>query len=95
MFKGTISTPKLYSTLSCLHPTGQTGSFNRSVRLPLPDPHHRSDRSSQNRGVAHTTLKGATRQLPSLGVSLHHFPPLCISADELNTVGAEVNIQMA
>ena len=98
MFKGTISTPKLYSTLSCLHPTGLTGSFNRSVRLQLPDPHHwsdRSDRSSQYRGVAHTALKGATRQLPSLGVSLHHFPPLCISADELDTAGAEVNIRMA
>ena len=49
----------------------------------------------QNRGVAHTALKDATRQLPSLGVSHHHFPPLCISADELDTSGAEVNIRMA
>ena len=87
MFKGTISIPKLYSTLSCLHPTGQTDSYNRSVRLPLPDPHHQSDRShwpvrpvlAKPRVCTHIALKGATRQLPSLGVSLHHFPPLCIS----------------
>ena len=66
-----------------IHTTGQTGHTDRL------------DRSSQNRGVAHTALKGATRQLHSLGVSLHHFPPLCISADELDTAGAEVNIRMA
>ena len=64
-----------------IHTTGQTG--------------HTDHRSSQNRRVAHTALKGATRQLPSLGVSLHHFPPLCITADEFDTAGAEVNLRMA
>ena len=95
MFKETNSTPKLYSTLTCLHPTGQTG-FHCLIHTTGQTGHtDRSDRSSQNRGVAHTALKGAIRQLPSLGVSLHHFPPLCISADELDTTGAEVNIRMA
>ena len=95
MFKGTVSTPNFTPPYpACtqpvrpvfhylIHTTGQTGHIDRS------------DRSSQNRGVAHTALKGATQQLPSLGVSLHHFPPLCISADELDTTGAEVNIRMA
>jgi hypothetical protein len=84
MFKGTVSTPNFTPPYPAC----------TQDRLPLPDPHHRSDRSSQNRGVAHTALKGATRQLPSLGVSLHHFPPLCISADKLDTAGAEVKIRM-
>ena len=63
--------------------TGQTG------------PTDRSDRSTQNRGAAHSTLQCATQQLPSLGVSLHHLPPLYIPADEFDTAGAEVNVWMA
>jgi len=62
--------------------TGQTG------------PTDRSDRSTQNRGAAHSTLQCATQQLPSLG-TFHHLPHLCIPADELDTAGAEVNIWMA
>ena len=34
----------------------------------------------------------ATRQLPNLRVSLHYLPPLCITADELNAAGAEVDV---
>ena len=94
MFKGTNSTSKLYSTLSCLHPTGQTGCHCQIHTTGQTGHTDRLDRSSQNIGVAHTALKGATRQLPSLGVSLHHFPPLCISADELDATGTEVNVRV-
>jgi len=102
MFKGTISTPNFTPPYpACTQPvrpvpsTGQTGCHYLIHTTGQTGHSDRSDRSSQNRGVAHTALKGATRQLPSLGVSLHHFPPLCISADELDTTGAEVNIRMA
>ena len=65
--------------------TGQTG-------LHGPTLDYRSDRSWQNRGAARSAHKGATRQLSSLGVSLHHLPPLCIPADEHDTAGAEVDV---
>ena len=58
-------------------------------------PSDRSDRSQQNRGAAHSAPKGATRQNSSLGVSLHHFPPLCISTDKFNTSGAEIHIRVS
>ena len=46
MFKGTKSTPKLYSTLTCLHPTGQTG-FHCLIHTTGQTGHtDRSDRSS-------------------------------------------------
>jgi hypothetical protein len=67
--------------------TGQTG-YSR----PVQD--HRSDRSKQNRGAAHSAVKCATRRLPSLLVPVHHFPPLCVTADELDTIGAEVNVRV-
>ena len=46
----------------------------------------------QNRQEAPPAHKCATRQLSSLGVSLHHLPPLYIPADEFDTTDAEVNI---
>ena len=102
MFKITVSTPNFTppypACTELVRPVASTGqtSFHYLIHTTGQTGHTaRSDRSSQNRGVAHTALKGATRQLPSLGVSLHHFPPLCISADELDTTGAEVNIRMA
>ena len=39
--------------------------------------------------------KYTTRQSPSLRVSLHHFPPLYISADKFNTAGAEIDVQVS
>ena len=83
--------------------TGQTGASHRSnwsARVPHVDtgqtsPSNWSDRSQQNRGAAHSGPKGATRQNSSLGVSLHHFPPPCISADKFNTVGAEIHVRVS
>ena len=102
MFKGTVSTPNFTphypactQTVRLVPSTGQTGCHYLIHTTGQTSRTDRSDLSSQSRGVAHTALKGATQQLPSLGVSLHHFPPLCISADELDTAGAEVNIRMA
>ena len=72
----------------------------RPIALGLPKPTCQtgpsdcSDRSKQNRGAAHTVLKCATRPHPNLRVSLHHLPPLCIPADELDTAGAEVNVSL-
>ena len=95
MFKGTVSTPNFTPTYpACTQPvipvptTDQTGCHCLIHTTGQTGPR-------KTEGVAHTALKGATRQLPSLGVSLHHFPPLCISADELDTAEAEVNIRMA
>ena len=51
-----------------------------------------SDRSQQNREAAPSSRKCATRRRPSLGVSLNYLPPLCITADELNVAGAEVDV---
>ena len=62
--------------------TGQTGPIDRS------------DRSAQNRKPEHTALKYTTRQILNLRVSLHHLPPLCIPADELDTAGAEVDVRV-
>ena len=42
--------------------------------------------------AAHPALKCATRQIPNLRVSLHHFPPLCISADKFDAAGAEIDV---
>ena len=72
----------------------------RPIALGLPKPTCQtgpsdcSDRSKQNRGAAHTVLKCATRPHPNLRVSLHHLPPLCILADELDTAGAEVDVRV-
>ena len=60
--------------------TGQTG------------PPDRSDRYQQNREAAHSAHGCATRQPSSLGVSLHHLPPLCISADKFDAAGAEIDV---
>ena len=83
--------------------TGQTGASHRSDRcawVPHVDTGQtgssdRSDRSQQNRGAAHSAPKGATRQNSSLGVSLHHFPPLCISADKFNAAWAEIHVRVS
>ena len=78
-----------------VHPTGQTGRHYPADSTGQTGPTDRSDRSAQNRGAAHSALKCATRQLPNLRVSLHHLPPLCIPADELDTAGTEVDVRMA
>ena len=75
-------------------PTGQTGRHYPEASTGQTGPTDRSDRSTQNRGATHSTLQCATQQLPSLGVSLHHLPPLCIPADEFDTAGAKVNIRV-
>ena len=46
----------------------------------------------KNRKAEHSALECTTRQSPNLKVSLHHLPPLCIPADELDTAGAEVHV---
>ena len=69
---------------------------------------HRSDRCawvphvdtgqtgpSKTEGLHTQPPKGATRQNSSLGVSLHHFPPPCISADKFNAVGAEIHVRVS
>ena len=83
----------------CFFKTGQTGSTNRSDRSALPadstgqiGPTDRSERSVQNKKAEHSALKCSTRKSPNLRVSLHHLPPLCIPADELDTAGAEVHV---
>ena len=45
--------------------------------------------------AAHPALKCATRQIPNLRVSIQHFPPLCISADEFDAAGAEINVRVS
>ena len=77
--------------------TGQTGSHNWSDRPAwIPPKVHQSDRSAdqskQNREVAPSAHKGATRQIPKLRVSIHHFPPLCIMADKFDAAGAEIHV---
>ena len=62
--------------------TGQTG--------PL------TDQTGRNKTEGCTLcLKYATRQIPDLRVSIHHFPPLCISADEFDAAEAEVNVRVS
>ena len=72
--------------------TGRTGRHHSAASTGQTGPTGRSDRSAQNREAEHSALECTTRQSPNLRVSLHHLPPLCIPADELNTEGAEVNI---
>ena len=91
MFKGTNSTPKFYSTLFCLHPTGQTGCHCLIYTTGLTG----QTGPRKTEGVAHTALKCTTRRTPSLGASLHDLPPLCIPADELDTAGAEVHVRVS
>ena len=80
--------------------------YNRSDRSSRPvthdmpkttgqtSPSDRSNRSTQNRGAAHSARKCATRQLPSLLVSIHHFTPLCITVDKFDTTGAEIDVRV-
>jgi len=85
---------RTYTTLVLsLYTTGQTGLHGDShVDTGQTGPPDRSDRYQQNREAAHSAHGCATRQPSSLGVSLHHLPPLCIPADELDTAGAEVDV---
>ena len=67
-----------------VHPTGR---------------HHSAASTGQtgprkNREAEHSALECTTRQSPNLRVSLHHLPPLCIPADELDTAGAEVDVRV-
>ena len=83
--------------------TGQTGSSNRSDRSVWRPPRShrsdrstdRSDRSNQNRLVAPSARKCATQQTPSLRISIHHFPLLCITADKFDTAGAEIHVRVS
>ena len=78
-------------------PTGRTGQPYLPALPADPTgrigPTDRSDRSAQNREAEHSALECTTRQSPNLRVSLHHLPPLCIPADELDTAGAEVDVR--
>ena len=78
-----------------VHPTGRTGRHHAADSTGQTGPTDRSDRSAQDRKAAHSALKCALHWLPNLRVSLHHLPPLCIPADELDAAGAEVNVWMA
>ena len=69
---------------------------NRSDRSVWRPPRsHRSDRSNQNRQVAPSARKCATQQTPSLRVSVHHLPPICITTDEFDTAGAEIHVRVS
>ena len=70
-------------------PTGQTGLHGNPARTPVR-PVHRPVRQKQR--AAHLALKCVTRRLPTLRVLLHDPPPLCIPANELDTIGAEVDV---
>ena len=78
-----------------VHPTGRTGRHHSAAATGQTGPTGRSDRSAQNREAEHYALECATRQSPNLRVSLHHLPPLCISADEFNAAGAEIDVQVS
>jgi len=68
-------------------PTGRTGQHylpTLPVRLVCA-----------KQGGCTLSPKCTTRQSPSLRVSLHHFPPLCISADEFNIAGAEIDVRVS
>ena len=75
-----------------VHPTGRLHAADSTGQTGPTD---RSDRSAQNRKAEHSALKCSTRQSPSLRVSLHHFPPLFISADEFNAAGAEIDVRVS
>ena len=75
-----------------VHPTGRTGRHHTAASTGQTGPTGRSDRSAQNREAEYSALECTTQQSPNLRVSLHHLPPLCIPADELDTAGAEVNV---
>ena len=75
-------------------PSGKTSRHRSAASTGQTGPTGRSDRSAQNWEAEHSALECTTQQSPNLRVSLHHLPPLCIPADELDTVGAEVNIWM-
>ena len=79
---------RTYTTLVLsLYTTGQTGLHGDShVDTGQTGP---PDRSGSQQNPAHGW---STRQPSSLGVSLHHLPPLCIPADELDTAGEEVDV---
>ena len=80
--------------------TGQTGSPQQvgpvGITLPTspvrPVPWTGQTGLAQNRGVHTQPSSVHSTDTLILRVSLHHFPPLCIPADELNTAGAEVNV---
>ena len=79
----------------CSYKTGQTGATDRSDRSALPadstgqtSPTDQSDRSTQNRKAAHLAHKCTTEPRPNLRVPLLDLPPLCIPADELDTIRA-------
>ena len=78
-----------------VYPTSWTGLLSSEASTGQTGPTNRSDRSMQNRKTEHSALKGSTQKSPNLRVSLHHLPPLCISADEFNAVGAEIDVRVS
>ena len=91
----TITSSDPSRPVGLVRPTGRTGRLHAADSTGQTGPMGRSDRSAQNREAEHSALECTTRQSPSLRVSLHNFPPLCISADEFNAVGAEIDVRVS
>ena len=76
-------------------PTSRTGRPYRATPPVRPVP-----RTSQT-GLRKTKRLHTQPSSAQLGnaltgrVSLHHFPPLCISADEFNAAGAETDVRVS
>ena len=93
-----------FTTSTPLPKHNQSDRFLQPVRpaCKIPLREYRSDRSTdrsdwsqQNCQGAHPAHRCVTRQTSNLGVSIHHFPPLCISADEFDAAGTEVNVRVS
>ena len=89
-FTGSVLTPPVRP----VRLTGQTGAT--WPNQPPVRPVHWPVRPVKTKlRAAHPALKCATRQIPNLMVSIHHFPPLRISADEFDAAGAEINVRVS
>ena len=89
-FTGSVITPPVRP----VHLTGQTDAT--WPKQPPVRPVHWPVKPVETKlRAAHPALKCATRQIPNLRVSIHHFPPLRISADEFDAAGAEINVRMS
>ena len=91
----TITSSDSARPVGLVHPTGRTGRLHAADSTGQTGPTDRSDQYAQNRESAHSAHKCTTWRTPSLGVSLHDLPPLCIPADELDTAGAEVHVRVS
>ena len=68
-------------TIALTNSTGQTGPLTGQTGL-------------RKKKLRAATLPSSVQPIrrSNLRVSLHDLPPLCISADELDTTGVEVNV---